>query len=157
MGRTSEVARELTTLLDQTQPRLQGIDEAGSLADRGPGSWSRRQVLGHLVDSALNNLQRFVRAQQGPLDFPPYAQEHWVAAGGYQDRSWADLVELWAGLNRQLAHVVDRLPDPALSTPCRIGETEPVTLEFLVRDYLGHLRHHLAQILDPEGSKGQRW
>jgi hypothetical protein len=152
----NDVAEDLIALLGETAPRLETIDEAESLRTRGPGTWSRKQILGHLVDSALNNVQRFVRAQQAEdLSLPDYDQPGWVAASGYQQRPWTDLVSLWAVLNIHLAHVMARIPGAALATPCRIGGSEPMTLEFIVRDYMRHLRHHLDQIFDPEGSRGK--
>jgi hypothetical protein len=114
----SDVAKDLGGLLGEALPSLEAIDEEGSLTTRGPGTWSRKQILGHLVDSALNNVQRFVRAQHGSeLSLPDYDQPGWVAASGYQDRPWADIVALWAVLNIHLAHVMARIPASALETP----------------------------------------
>ena len=91
-----ETGEELDRLVRATIPRLGTIVEAESLATRGPGTWSRRHILGHLIDSGVNNLHRFIRAQGGvELVFPGYAQQEWVDRGGYQDRSWASLVQFW--------------------------------------------------------------
>jgi hypothetical protein len=153
-----DVADELDAVLRRTIPELEAIGETDSLRTRGAGSWSRKQVLGHLVDSALNNLHRFVRAQQADeLVFPGYEQRPWVDAGAYQDRPWPSIVRLWSELNGQVAHVVARIPAERLGTRCRIGEGPPVTLEFIARDYVKHLRHHLEQILDPEASVGKKY
>jgi hypothetical protein len=153
-----DVARDLEEVLRRTVPALEAMSEDESLRTRGPGSWSRRQVLGHLVDSALNNLHRFVRAQQADeLVFPGYQQQGWVEAGGYQHRPWRSIVSLWSELNAQVAHVVGRIPPERLATPCRIGDGPPVTLEFIARDYVKHLRHHLEQILEPEASIGKKY
>lgn len=114
-----------------------------------PGSrWSRKQILGHLIDSAANNHHRFIRAQFEP-DFaiPSYAQESWVNANAYQHRSWADLVALWTVYNRHLVHVMEHAPKQSMGALCRVGTGEPVTLEFLMIDYVRHLKHHLHQIL----------
>ena len=152
----SDVAVDLADLVHATTPNLQSITKAESNRTRGPGTWSRKQILGHLIDSALNNLHRFVRAQQvEELRFPDYDQPFWVDRGGYQEQSWASLVELWAGLNTHLANVISRIYPDRLDTPCVIGNSKPLSLEFLVRDYVKHLRHHLEQILEPEGSKGK--
>jgi len=152
----SDVAEDLGGLLGETVPALEAIGEEESLKTRGPGTWSRKQVLGHLVDSALNNVQRFVRAQSAAdLFMLDYDQPGWVAASGYQQRPWTDVIALWAVLNVHLVHVIARIPAAALETPCRIGDSEPMALEFIVRDYVRHLRHHLEQIQDPEGSRGK--
>jgi hypothetical protein len=151
-----DVAEDLAGLVGESVATLEAIGEDGSLKTRGQGTWSRKQTLGHLIDSALNNAQRFVRAQApGELSFPDYDQPAWVAAGGYQDRPWNDLVTLWAVLNVHLVHVIARIPAGTLSTPCRIGGSERMTLEYVTRDYVRHLRHHLRQIEDPEGSTGR--
>jgi hypothetical protein len=94
-----------------------------------------------------------VRAQQvEELHFPGYAQEHWVAAGGYERRPWADLIDLWLALNRQLAHALAAVPAAREGTPCFIGNDAPVTLAFLAADYVQHLEKHLGQI--PPGPEG---
>jgi hypothetical protein len=112
-----------------------------------PGGWSRKQVLGHLIDSASNNHQRFVRAaQQESLDFPAYDQEGNVRVQEPQEADWPLLVTLWAAYNRYLAHIIARLPASKLGTVCRIGTGKPVTLGFVATDYLTHLVHHLSQI-----------
>lgn len=150
-----DVADDLSLLVRETIPRLEAITATESRKP-GPGTWSRKEILGHLVDSALNNHQRFVRAAlAGELTFPSYDGDAWVAAQDYRDRPWLALINLWAHLNAHLAHVVARIPGARLGAPCTIGAGKTVTLEFLVRDYLGHLRHHLAQIVEPAGSPGK--
>ena len=95
----------------------------------------------------LQNLQRFVRAQlAAELQFPGYEQERWVAAQGYAEAPWEELVELWRLQNRRLAAVMRRIPAEKLTTPCRIGSGDPVTLGWIVEDYLRHVEHHLEQI-----------
>ncbi len=151
-----ETGEELDRLVRATIPRLGAIVETESLETRGPGTWSRRQILGHLIDSGLNNLHRFVRAQQETeLVFPGYDQQFWVDRSGYQDRSWASLVQLWGYLNFHLAQVIIRIPADKSDIPCIIGESKPLSLSFIVEDYVKHLRHHLDQIFDPDVSMGK--
>jgi len=152
----NDVAVDLANLVQITASRLQSISEEESNATRGPGTWSRKQILGHLIDSAVNNLHRFVRAQQSEEPrFPDYNQAFWVDRGGYHEESWTLLVQLWTALNTHLANVISRIHVDRLQTPCVIGSSEPLSLEFIVRDYVRHLRHHLEQILSPEDSKGK--
>ena len=138
---------ELAGLVDTTEASLKKINEADSGVPLRPGGWSRKQLIGHLIDSASNNHQRFVRATlQGSLEFPGYDQEGSVRAEGVQQMPWGNLIALWASYNRYLAHVLGNLPESALQSPCRIGSGAPVTLQFLAEDYLVHLIHHLQQM-----------
>jgi hypothetical protein len=143
-----ELAGELRAEVGAAQLRLRAIDEPAASADRGAGKWVRKEILGHLIDSAANNHQRFMRAPiADPFIWPGYEQDAWVSALRYRDRRWAELIDLWAALNQHVAYAIEAVPASALQTRCIIGSSEPVTLEWLMRDYLRHLRHHLAQIL----------
>ena len=142
-----ELSDQLRCLVEAVEPGLRQIHESESMRPALPGGWSRKQVLGHLIDSASNNHQRFVRAMQQPsLDFPGYDQEGNIRVQALQEADWGLLVSLWAAYNRYLAHLIAHIPPSQLDTPCRIGAGEPVTLSFLASGYLTHLHHHLRQI-----------
>jgi hypothetical protein len=142
-----EASRKLLSVVAAAEPRLRAISPPHSANPTLPGGWSARQLLGHLIDSASNNHQRFVRAALQPsLDFPAYDQNGNIRVEAVQDADWDLLISLWSAYNRYLAHVIAHLPASKLSTPCRIGDGQPVTLEFLVDDYLVHLLHHLEQL-----------
>lgn len=145
-----EIADELAGEVRDQVPRLRLLTEAHVTADRGEGKWVRKEILGHLIDSAANNHQRFVRARfGGALGWPGYDQNAWVATHDYRSRPWAELVDLWAALNTHIVRVIASTPADRLSTSCVIGSNEPVTLEWLMSDYLTHLRHHLSQLYEP--------
>jgi len=142
-----ELSEQLLRLVNAAEPTLRKISEADTTKPILPGGWSRKQVLGHLIDSASNNHQRFVRAALQPsLDFPRYDQDGNIRVQVPQEADWSLLVSLWAAYNRYLAHIIARLPAAKLETVCRIGSDKPVTLGFLATDYVGHLVHHLNQI-----------
>ena len=114
------------------------------------GGWTRKQIVGHLLDSAANNRQRFVRAAtEGGYKGPQYAQEAWVAAHGYAVQPWTTLLRWWETEHEILAAAVDRIPEEQLSASCTVGDNAPVTLRFLIEDYLRHQRWHLAQLTAP--------
>jgi hypothetical protein len=138
----------LRSALDEALPGLRALSEARAGEERGPGKWSRKEILGHLIDSAANNHQRFVRAQSVErLVWPGYEQDAWVAVQAYRNRSWEELLALWEALNRHLVHVMAAVPAGRLATECVIGDHPPTTLEWWMTDYTRHLKHHLAQIL----------
>lgn len=137
----------LLQAIDSAEPALRAVSETESRVPVLKGGWSRKQVIGHLIDSASNNHQRFVRAMLAErLEFPGYEQDGNVRVQAVQEAEWLLLVSLWAGYNRYLAHVIVQIPEAKSDTICRIGDGEPVTLGFLVEDYLVHLRHHLEQM-----------
>src|ERR1044072_1810782 len=145
--------------IDATLPRLQRISESESAVPRAEGHWSAKQIIGHLIDSATNNHARFVLGQlKDDLLFAGYDQDGWVRTNHYQQRNWQDLIELWAAYTRHLHHLMAHADREKLKTPCTlhtlqeiafktVPQAEPVTLEYLMKDYVDHLQHHLAQIL----------
>lgn len=142
-------ATELRAEVDAALPRLRALSAGRAGESRGAGKWARNEILGHLIDSAANNHQRFVRARfSDPFAWPGYDQDAWVAAHGYRDRSWTELVDLWAAMNQQVAAAMRSVPAERLATSCVIGNDAAVSLEWLMHDYVRHMRHHLAQILD---------
>jgi hypothetical protein len=140
--------QEHQLLLGRAFPLLESISEEESSIRPAEGKWSKKEILGHLIDSASNNHQRFVRAMlAGEIKLPEYDQEAWVRTQSYQTESWHDLVHLWKLYNTHLLHIGAKIPTERLKSTCFIGENQPVTLEFLVVDYVRHLKHHLHQIL----------
>ncbi len=140
------VADELLSVLN-IAGRLRQIDEAAASAKPQSNKWSKKEILGHLIDSAANNHQRFIRLQAAArLDLPGYDQDLWVAAGRYQDRAWNDVIDLWEMYNRHLAAVIRNVDPKALRNVWRAPDGKDVDLEFIIRDYVVHMRHHLDQI-----------
>jgi hypothetical protein len=114
------------------------------------GGWTRKEIVGHLLDSAANNRQRFVRASiHGSFTGPDYAQDAWIATHGYRDLSWATLLHWWEVEHAILAAAVDHIPEERLDAICNIGDNAPVTLRFVVEDYFRHQRWHLVQLRAP--------
>jgi hypothetical protein len=149
MTSVSEKIRETVTL---AQPQFLGISPESANHKTNPATWSKQEILGHLIDSALNNHQRFVRGALNVADnFPPYDQNRWVEIQGYSERTWGELIDLWGQCNLHLCWMLDRLPAEALNNPCNIGKEAPVALGFVIEDYLRHLKLHVGQILETMG------
>jgi hypothetical protein len=143
-----EVATDLGRTVAQAKPLLAQMNNADASERPSPEKWSKKEILGHLMDSASNNHQRFVRAAlQGSLTFPGYQQEALVDLQNFTEVDWTFLVDLWASYNRFLAHVLSGLPASVSQVVCSIGDNPPATLEWIAEDYVAHLKHHLNQIL----------
>jgi len=149
---------DFETTIESAAQRLRLIDEAGSERPRAEEHWSAKQILGHLIDSAANNHARFVVGQmKNDLVFPGYDQDGWVRTNHYQEAAWPRLIDLWQAYNLHLHHLMAHADKAKLGTPCTlhtleeiafntVPKSEPVTLEYLMKDYVVHMKHHLGQI-----------
>jgi hypothetical protein len=149
---------QFSDTLSDAAPRLRAISEQQSEIPKAEDKWSAKQIIGHLIDSAANNHQRFVRAQfTDELIFLGYEQNEWVRVEHFQEEPWRDLVQLWQFYNQHILHIMKHAPEDTRIKLRRrhnlhqlaseqIKEDEPVTLEFFMRDYVDHMKKHLSQI-----------
>jgi hypothetical protein len=110
-----------------------------------PNKWSKKEILGHLCDSAINNIERFIKIQyEEPVyRIQSYNQDQWVKVQSYQDRPLDEIVNLFQALNKQIATIIKNIPNDKLSNPCDIENNRQQTLEWLIKDYLEHMEHHI--------------
>jgi uncharacterized damage-inducible protein DinB len=143
----NELASQFKDGIAAARAKIDQMDESAANSPLTVGGWTAKQMLGHLIDSALNNHQRFVRASlDGKYVGPSYEQQSWVDIHGYVHLPWHELVEHWQGQNDLLCFVVGRIPEDRFDASCTIGSSEPATLRFIVKDYLTHLHHHADKI-----------
>ena len=143
----TQTLREFRAEIERLRGALLALSPALADTPWRAGGWTRKQIVGHLLDSAANNHQRFVRAAiDGQYAGPKYAQDAWVAAHGYGDESWETLLRWWRAEHEILAAVVERIPEERLEAMCVVGDDAPVTLRFLIEDYLNHQRGHFTQL-----------
>ena len=136
------------------------LEDKDMRVPRKEGAWSRKQVLGHLIDSASVNHQRIIEAQiTGSLVFNGYKHEQWVDLQDYQNADWEELVTLWCSLNMHICEIVTKIPLDILDalhdthsydrTAYReLPADKPSTLGYLIEDYFAHMEYHLHQIQD---------
>jgi hypothetical protein len=143
-----DLSRRLAQTIERELPNVRALsDEQASLA-RAPGKWCAKEELGHLIDSAANNHIRFVSgALESQFRGPGYAQDEWVRLHGYETAPWSAIVDFWFAYNSFLTGLIERIPESQLETQCFIGTDEPVTLWFLIDDYILHMQHHIDQLL----------
>jgi len=145
----------LRHLLDTVPSQLAELSDSTAALKPSPEKWSPKEELGHLLDSAANNHQRIVRMllEDRPT-MPGYEQQQWVRIHVYQKRDWRELIDTWAALNRQLLMVAAWVTDSDWTRTCTIAGSEPLTLTFVLTDYVAHMAHHLAHI--KEATQSQR-
>jgi hypothetical protein len=154
-----DALEDLRRTIETAAARLGALGEAEARTPRAAGAWTPKEIIGHLIDSAANNHGRFVRAQfTDDLVFPGYEPEEWVRAQRYNEEAWPLLVELWKNYNLHLIHVMACAPEESVKRPRArhtldkialrtVDANQPATLEYLMHDYIEHLKNHLRQIL----------
>jgi hypothetical protein len=152
-------AERLVEALRRATPALLALDDTATARRPAPGKWSPREIIGHLVDSASNNHQRFVRMRdRDDLVVDGYEQDVWVASQRYAEAPWGELVLLWLSYNRHLARLMAATPavdrdrvrtihNLHLRAFRPVPADRGATLDYFMNDYVDHLEHHLAQIL----------
>lgn len=142
------IAEDLREAIQAALPLLEGITDGDASIARAPGKWSRKEILGHLIDSACNNQQKFVRTMENAEhDFVGYHQNFWVESQSYNTADWSALIAFWRCFNLHLAHIIENTDPALLANSITVEDHGTFTLEFIMRDYVEHLKHHLLQIL----------
>ena len=155
-----EFLEDFRQTIGAASEQLMQISAEQSQLPRAAGKWSPKEIIGHLIDSASNNHQRFVRAQfSDDLIFAGYEQEGWVRVQNYQGEPWSELVQLWKLYNQHILHLMSLIPEETCLklrykhnlhqiASDSLTEDEPVTLDWFMRDYVDHMKKHLKQILE---------
>lgn len=146
-----KLAQRLESLIDRGSAYFRLAEELELNRKISPEKWSKKEILGHLIDSGIHNLQRFTEIQYEPKPYPvlPYRQVELVNANHYQEASVEELTVFWQAVNRRIQAVMLQQTDQTLSFPIVLGNGASADLAFLVRDYVDHLEHHLRQVFDP--------
>jgi hypothetical protein len=147
MKKTIEALRQS---IAQAMPILQSISEK-EFSARLPDKWSKKQILGHLIDSALSNSRRFVLAQYESQPKVDYNADEWVALSNYQHYNKDSLIQLWKLLNEHICIILETMPEDKYENLCDSGYPELHTLKWLAEDYVVHLHHHLDQLREEGG------
>ncbi|MEH0155879.1 DinB family protein [Limibacter armeniacum] len=139
-------SQKLADLLDNYTIRLSMMEEEEMEQKTSPSKWSKKEIVGHLVDSAQNNIQRFIRAQiQDNYQLIKYEQDKWVELNNYQSWDEVLLVQYFRSVNQQVIMIWEKMPNEQLTSAC-VVDGDTVTLEWIMDDYLVHMEHHLKQI-----------
>ena len=142
-----DAINKLKTIVDTYSSQLYDIDELVFNLKIDSNKWSKKEILGHLIDSATNNHQRFIRTQFEVEPTIWYEQNNWVEKSNYQNIDKIQLIYFWIAYNQHLIHIIEQIPSDKLSNICVMKDGTKLTLEFLINDYVTHLEYHLKQIV----------
>jgi len=142
------IAFRLEAIIDQHTAALHAMLKDKLAYKPSPTKWSKKEIIGHMIDSAQNNIRRFIVAQYEDEPYIVYKQDDWVSISNYQNYDTTNLINLWQLMNKHLAAVLKNIPAEKMQRRCRTQEMH--TLEWLAEDYVKHLRHHLHQVLELE-------
>ncbi len=137
-------SHKLHLCIEHALKQFQFVTEDQWNAKPNENKWSKKEVLGHLIDSCITNTRRFIVTQYEQNHTIVYSQNEWVNYQNYQSADYKELIELWRLMNRQLAKTIDHIPAHKLQYIC--VTKDPHTLEWLIDDYIQHMNHHLKQI-----------
>jgi hypothetical protein len=140
------IAFELEAVIDQHIAALRAMLKEKMSYKPSPSKWSKKEIMGHMIDSAQNNIRRFIVAQYEDTPRIVYKQDNWVAVSNYQNYEMTDLINLWYLLNKHVVTIIKNMQPEMMQQKCQTDSVR--TVEWLAQDYLLHLRHHLHQVLD---------
>jgi hypothetical protein len=140
-----EILQELSMLINEQYKLLMDVHEPEFSKKPAPGRWSGKEILGHLIDSASNNIQRFIRGQYENETSIVYEQDTWVLLNGYQEAPLSELITLWYLMNRQIMRIIEKMPAENPGKIILIND-QPRSLGWILEDYVRHMKHHLDQI-----------
>lgn len=143
---TKKSIDRLQFLCDTIPNLLAAIDEQSFSAKANPEKWSKKEILGHLIDSATNNHQRLVRGQFENVPTITYEQNNWNKCNYYQQIENKQLISFWTAYNKQLLELIKRIPQNKLEN--KVQTENLVNIQFIIDDYVEHLEHHLKQIVN---------
>lgn len=148
MKNVPRIIDQLLFWIDNIPGEFRHMSELEISQRPAPQKWSKKEILGHLCDSAINNLDRFIKIQyeKQPFLLTPYDQVHWVKIQGYQELPFDEVMNLWVSLNKKIIYVLKNIPNEKLALQCGFENNQLITLQWLIQDYLDHMEHHLKQI-----------
>lgn len=142
-------------MVERVPAQLQSISKSELSIRPAPGKWSKKEIMGHLCDSAINNLSRFIKVQteKQPFEVVRYEQDQWVKLQNYQEVDIDVILQLWRSLNLAMIRVISGIPEEKIGYVCNLyGDV--VTLKWMIQDYVEHMEHHLGKIFPRFNQEG---
>lgn len=151
--------KELQKVIDRLEEHINKVPQkflnySESELTRNPASdkWSKKEILGHLIDSAANNHHRFIKAQFSPSPFfvDGYAQNDWVRMQNYNEKDTNELINFWKVYNEHILFIMQNTPEENLILVLKAEDSfeNADNLFLLMKDYVDHMDHHLNKIFN---------
>ena len=155
MNVLNNTLNRINSLINDVPERFNQIPADELIFKKLPEKWSKKEILGHLCDSAVNNLSRFVRAQfeEQPFELTPYAQDDWVRVNHYNEMKTVELLNYWVIVNKQIVQIITNIPEEKLAGTIVFGDDafredkSEKNLLWLIEDYVVHMEYHLKQVI----------
>ena len=144
------ISSKLQSIITDYSGMMKNIGEEEFAKKPSSNKWSKKEILGHLIDSAQNNIRRFIVAQYETTPFIIYNQDKWVTISNYQYGEAKEMIELWILLNKHICNILSNTKSEAAMRTCETNGRSIHTIEWLAQDYVKHLLHHLHQVLELE-------
>ncbi len=148
----TEVTDQFEQLLKNGLEYLSKSSEQEMSRKSSPEKWSKKEILGHLIDSGINNLQRFTEIQfeNKPYRIRKYRQNELVKANDYQNAELKEIIDFWSSINNRILNLTKQQTEKTLNYEIELDNKNISNFRFLIIDYISHLKHHLNQISEPK-------
>jgi len=148
----TEITRKFEQLLKSGLDYLSLSSEMEMNRKLSPEKWSKKEILGHLIDSGINNLQRFTEIQfeDKPYRIRKYKQNELVKANNYQNAELKEIIDFWLSINNRILNLIKQQTEKTLNYEIELDSKNISNFRFLIKDYISHLEHHLNQISEPK-------
>jgi hypothetical protein len=145
----TETTNKLEHLLKRGLEYLARSSELEMARKESPKKWSKKEILGHLIDSGIKNLQRFTEIQfkNKPYRIKKYNQDELVKVNDYQNSDTREIIKFWELINKRMLYIIKKQSKKTLNYKIELEKDNFSDLRFLINDYVDHLEHHIKQII----------
>lgn len=142
-----ENAEQLLKMVRAFYQKYKSLPEEITKIRLSDDRWSLREIVGHLIDSASNNHQRFIRMQlERECSFPDYNKDEWLQTSFYNGIDFKELLRMLKSYNQLIAHLIAQVSemtfDHIWNKPWDQKEPE-ITLKDLIEHYIHHFQLHI--------------
>mgnify|MGYP000031661517 CR=1 FL=1 len=144
----NNIAKEIEEIIEIFRNDFSELDERITSLRISQDKWTLKEIIGHLIDSASNNHQRFIRFQLSEvLEFPDYRGSEWLRIQKHQNMKFLELLLLFYYYNKLIVNIILNMDEKCLENKWNINWDENstfITFEKLIIHYVNHMKSHLT-------------